>query len=153
MKVPYLWHLNRRVYEGLIDDMQHEIEYKKRLLRTSLSALNSDLFFLMVKHNHNVVGTISYGPCGEAIRKCTNDELGHVGTLGSLYVLPGYQGQGVGSTLIRALMTRHFCLDSGFKIAQTKWLRKFGAPYTIAKDYWGKDGDHMVWVCEVQDFL
>ncbi|MET3210681.1 UNVERIFIED_CONTAM: putative N-acetyltransferase YhbS [Paenibacillus sp. PvR008] len=146
--------------EALNDDMQHEIEHKKRLLRTSLSALNSDLFFLMAKHNHNVVGTISYGPCGEAIRKCTNDELEHVGTLGSLYVLPGYQGQGVGSALIRALMTRlkemevtHFCLDSGFKIAQIKWLRKFGAPYTIAKDYWGKDGDHMVWVCEVQDFL
>ncbi|WP_226002705.1 GNAT family N-acetyltransferase [Paenibacillus sp. BJ-4] len=146
--------------EALIDDMQHEIEHKKQLLRVSLSASNSDLFFLMAKHNHNVVGTISYGPCGEDIGKCTNDELGHVGTLGSLYVLPAYQGQGVGSALIRALMTRlkemevtHFCLDSGFKIAQTKWLRKFGAPYTIAKDYWGKDGGHMVWLCEVQDFL
>ncbi|MEC0234891.1 GNAT family N-acetyltransferase [Paenibacillus kribbensis] len=146
--------------EALIDDIQQEIEHKKQLLRASLSDLNPDLFFLTAKHNHNVVGTISYGPCGEEIRKCTNDELQHVGTLGSLYVLPSYQGQGVGSALIRALMIRlqemevaQFCLDSGFKIAQTKWLRKFGTPYTVAKDYWGKDGDHMVWLCEVQDFL
>ncbi|MDY8022021.1 GNAT family N-acetyltransferase [Paenibacillus polymyxa] len=91
----------QRGLEALIDDIQHEIEHKKRLLRASLSALNSDLFFLMAKHNHNVVGAISYGHCGEDIRKCTNDELGHVGTLGSLYVLPGYQGQGVGSALVQ----------------------------------------------------
>jgi GNAT superfamily N-acetyltransferase len=82
-----------------------------------------------------------------------------VGELGSLYVLPSYQGLGVGSTLIKELMAylskqgiEQFCLDSGYQRAQVKWLRKFGEPYKVVKDYWGPDSVHMVWLCKVSDY-
>ena len=37
------------------------------------------------------------------------------------------------------------CLESGYKQAQPKWIRKFGEPYVIAKDYWAPGLDNMVW--------
>ena len=80
--------------------------------------------------------------------------------LGSLFVLPRYQGQGVGSALISAMVAHlykqgieQFFLDSGYKLAQKRWLRKFGEPYKVVKDYWGPDYDHMIWLCKVIDFI
>ena len=65
-----------------------------------------------------------------------------------------------GSSLIQAMMNElhdrgidHFSLDSGYKEAQCRWIRKFGEPYLVAKDYWGPGKDHMIWLCQVKDFV
>jgi N-acetylglutamate synthase-like GNAT family acetyltransferase len=144
----------------LKEDIQQEIEHKKQLLHKSLNLADANISFLIAKVNEEVIGTISFGSCGEEIRLCTANQLDDVGELGSLYVLPSCQGQGVGSALIKAMVSHlnkqgidQFCLDSGYKRAQTKWLRKFGEPYTVAKDYWGHGSDHMVWQCKVSDFI
>ena len=59
--------------------------------------------------------------------------------------------KGIASALIHALIdylhmvgVQQFCLDSGYRQAQKKWLRKFGKPYKTIEDYWGKDNDHMI---------
>lgn len=137
-------------------DIQQEIESKIRMAAASLNPLNSDIWFWVARIDGRVVGTISYAPCGEDIRVCIGNQLDAVGELGSLYVLPEYQGQGIGSALIAMLMVflreqgiDRFCLDSGYRRAQTRWLRKFGEPYVIVKDYWGPDSVHMVWLCTV----
>jgi GNAT superfamily N-acetyltransferase len=130
------------------------------LLDVSLGLTDSNVYFLIAKLDDTVVGTISFGPCGEDIKKCTENLLDNVGELGSLYVLPCHQGQGVGSLLINAIVAHlyeqgidQFCLDSGYKRAQKRWLRKFGEPYKVVKDYWGPDYDHMIWLCKVSDFI
>jgi GNAT superfamily N-acetyltransferase len=135
-----------------------EIETKKRLLDESIEG--RDIIFLTAKTDGSVVGTISFGPCGEDIRKCTGGELSNIGELGSLYILPEYQGRGIGSALIREMASElngrgieRFCLDSGYKIAQKRWQRKFGEPYKTVKDYWGPGYDHMIWLCRVNDFI
>ncbi|AIQ61745.1 GCN5 family acetyltransferase [Paenibacillus borealis] len=137
-------------------DIQQEIESKIRMAAASLNPPNSDIFFWVARIDGRVVGTISYAPCGEDIRVCTGNRLDAVGELGSLYVLPEYQGQGIGSALIAMLMVflreqgiTQFCLDSGYRRAQTRWLRKFGQPYAVVKDYWGPDSVHMVWLSTV----
>ncbi|WP_405155912.1 GNAT family N-acetyltransferase [Paenibacillus sp. FSL K6-0108] len=147
---------------SLHEDIRDEIEHKKAMLHSALYPDNnqeSDVFFLLAKREDNVVGTISYGPCGEEIQECTDNQLNHIGELGSLYVLPEVQGHGIGSALIQALAAElqrreitHFCLDSGYRTAQKKWQRKFGEPYAVAKNYWGEVTDHMVWLCDVNDF-
>ncbi|MNO47913.1 Acetyltransferase (GNAT) family protein [compost metagenome] len=141
----------------LQEDIQSEITHKKQMALSSLDQANSDTYFLIAKLDENVVGTISYGPCGEAIQICADHQLDHLGELGGLYVMPGYQGQGIGSALIREMMNflkkegiEQFCLDSGYKRAQLKWQRKFGEPYTVVQDYWGPDSIHMVWLCKVR---
>ncbi|WP_244898307.1 GNAT family N-acetyltransferase [Paenibacillus xylanexedens] len=148
---------------SLLDDIQHEIAHKRALIHTALQPdhnKEANVFFLVAKMGKSIVGTISYGPCGEEIRECTDQRLNDIGELGSLYVLPEVQGQGIGSALILALGTelqrlgiQQFCLDSGYRIAQQKWQRKFGEPYVVAKNYWGEGTDHMVWLCKVQDFI
>ncbi|WP_340003962.1 GNAT family N-acetyltransferase [Paenibacillus sp. FSL K6-0276] len=93
--------------EGLghsLEDKQSEIDHKQHKALSSLDQANSDTYFFIAKFNETVVGTISYGPCGEAIQTCTEHHLDHLGELGSLYVVPGYQGQGIGSALIKEMM-------------------------------------------------
>ena len=76
--------------------------------------------------------------------------------MGSIFVLPEYQGQGIGSALIDHLLAylkqegiKEFCLDSGYEQAQKTWTRKFGKPYAIAKDHWAPGVDNMVWKCSL----
>ncbi|SET40434.1 GNAT family N-acetyltransferase [Paenibacillus sp. NFR01] len=142
----------------LVADCRQEIAAKSALARQALEA-EANVFFLVAKVEGQVAGTISFGPCGQEIREITGHALDEVGELGSLYILPEHQGQGIGSGLIRAmadaLHTRgigRFCLDSGYKRAQKRWLRKFGTPYTIAEDFWGPESPHMIWLCYVADY-
>ncbi|WP_340023048.1 GNAT family N-acetyltransferase [Paenibacillus sp. FSL K6-1096] len=142
----------------LQDDLRQEIEAKNRMAQDSLYPQNTAVYFWVARAGGTIVGTISYSPCGEDVRKCTDNRLAAVGELGSLYVLPEYQGKGVGSALIEEVMNflmkrgiPEFCLDSGYKRAQARWLRKFGAPYAAVHDYWGPDSVHMVWLCSVSD--
>lgn len=145
--------------EGITDEAAEEIEYKKELIRRSVQDSDSDMVFLVAKLGERVIGTISFGPCGDDIRICTNNELDHLGELGSIYILPEFQGKGVASGLIQAMVkhlqsegVEQFCLDCGLALAQKVWLRKFGAPYVVAKDYWGNGTDHLVWLCNVADY-
>jgi hypothetical protein len=46
-----------------------------------------------------------------------------------------------------------FCLDSGYKIAQTIWKKKFGEPVYLLEDYWDKGNDHMIWRIRVSDLV
>jgi GNAT superfamily N-acetyltransferase len=144
----------------LKEEILKEIAYKKHIITDSLENTDSDFVFLVAKMDDKVIGTISFGPCGNETKKCTNHQLDAIGELGSLYVLPHFQGKGVGSALIQSMImflhelgVEQFCLDSGFKSTQKRWLRKFGEPYKIAKDYWGEGSDHMVWLCQVTDFV
>lgn len=159
--------------EHLIEEIREEIEGKNRLVDAALRfepgldplqpwpyEADGDVFFLVARSAREVVGTISFGPCGKEIAECTRHALDDVGELGSLYVLPAYQGQGIGAALIQAMAEElkgrgieRFCLDSGYKRAQQKWLRKFGEPYAVAKNYWGPGQDYLVWLCQVEDYL
>jgi Acetyltransferase (GNAT) family. len=144
----------------LKEEICKEAERKKKMFLDSLVKPESGILFLVAKKEGRVIGSISFAPCGDDIRSCTSHKLDAVGELGSLYILPEFQGRGIGSALIHA-MIRHihslgieqFCLDCGYKHAQQKWLRKFGEPDIVAKDYWGKGSDHMVWLCHIKDYL
>ncbi|WP_058300789.1 GNAT family N-acetyltransferase [Gorillibacterium timonense] len=148
--------------QGIGDDQSSiagEIEGKKQLVRRSLDPDEDRVTFLVAKRGGEVVGTISFGPCGHETQVCTNHELDEVGELGSLYVRPSAQNQGIGSALIGELIAllkargvERFCLDSGYWAAQKRWRRKFGEPYKIVEGFWGPGSPHMIWLCEVKDF-
>ncbi|WNS45799.1 GNAT family N-acetyltransferase [Paenibacillus sp. MMS20-IR301] len=140
----------------LQSDMEQEIAGKKRLACACMEPDNTDIHFWVARIGGQVAGTISYAPCGEDIRILTDCELEHVGELGTLYVMPEYQGRGIASALIaeveaflRSRGVTRYCLDSGYKRAQAKWLQKFGEPYAMAKDHWGPGSDHLIWLCSV----
>mgnify|MGYP005848399075 CR=1 FL=1 len=142
------------------DFIHREIMYKKCLLNASFDLSGSDTNFLIAEADETVIGTISFGNCGEVIKKSTESQFHSIGELGSLYVLPLHQGQGVGSALINAMVEHvseqgmeQFWLDSGYRHAQKRWLKKFGLPYKVMKNYWGPELDHMIWLCKVSDLI
>jgi len=132
--------------------ISEEIIFKHRLIDESLDSKTSSTLFYVAKINDDVIGAISLGPCGKEILDCTKNEWADLKELGSLYVVNLFQNQGIGSLLIQSVITelnkrgvKDFCLDSGYQHAQKKWIRKFGYPTMIVKDYWGKGLDHMLW--------
>jgi GNAT superfamily N-acetyltransferase len=101
---------------------------------------------------NKIIGTIEYGPASKLIHDCTNGELSNLDEVGTIFVLPGYQRQGIGNRLLAEMLhtlkargIAEFCLDSGYRNAQTIWKKKFGEPDYLLKDYWGQGQDHMTW--------
>lgn len=149
--------------EGLGDleeTISEEINHKKESL---LNYLKGDIYnrkYLIAVNGDDIVGTISFGPCGKQIKDCTDENFPTQIELGGLYIKPYFQNQGIGSSLINKMIKEMknmgihiFSCDSGYKRAQKRWIRKFGEPYLVAKDYWGEDGDHMIWLCKSDDFI
>jgi len=141
-------------------EITSEIAYKRELLTAFVAGGETDRLILIALEDEKVIGTISYGPCGKEICTCTDVDFPAEGELGGLYVLPSAQGRGIGSKLIHAMIgemhlmgVKQFALDSGYTRAQKRWIHKFGAPYLVANDFWGPDLHHMIWLCQVADFL
>ena len=155
--VPYAF--EKEGLKHLTEDINNEVMHKKSLINDALNSKDLDILFLTAKLDDKIIGTISYGPVGEDIRNCTDGDLDKVGEIGSLFVLPEYQGMGVATKLISAMISElnkkdieRFCLDSGYRTAQKIWTKKFGAPYKTVKDYWGPGSIHMVWLCSTESF-
>lgn len=77
---------------NLEEDITGEILHKKRMLKEAMNDQNP-VFFLVARWKDQVIGTISFGSCGEIIRACTGGALEEIGELGSLLVLPEMQNQ------------------------------------------------------------
>lgn len=141
--------------EGLahmIDEIEKEIEDKKIYLNEDIESNGEKRYFLIALDNGKIIGTIEYGPTGELIINCTDGKLKGVVEVGTAFVHPSYQKQGVGTIMLNmiylTLINRNineFCLDSGYKNAQKVWKKKFGEPDYILKDFWGEGYDHMIW--------
>lgn len=137
---------------GLIDDIEAEIDSKKNYLHSYLDSQGEKRYFLIALVEDKIIGTIEYGPASKLIQHCTNGKLGNLVEVGTVFVHPEYQRQGVGNKLLAEMLHTlkaqgiiEFCLDSGYKNAQTIWIKKFGEPDYLLKDYWGKGQDHMIW--------
>jgi GNAT superfamily N-acetyltransferase len=141
--------------EGLADrvqEMEQEIQDKENLVREDLASDGEKRYFLMALVNGKIIGTIEYGATSQLVIDCTEGRLKGVIEVGTVFVHPDYQKQGVGSLLLNIIYLtflnrkiKEFCLDSGYPNAQKVWQKKLGMPAYILKDYWGVGYDHMVW--------
>jgi GNAT superfamily N-acetyltransferase len=137
---------------GSMDDIEAEIESKNNYFHMDLDSNGEKRYFLIALAENKIIGTIEYGPASELIIECTDGKLGNLVEVGTVFVLPDYQRQGIGNRLLAEMLQTlngrgivDFCLDSGYKTAQTIWKKKFGEPDFLLKDYWGQGQDHMIW--------
>lgn len=147
--------------EGLKDEVEginEQILSKKEYLLQDVESEGKERYFLIATVNDKIVGTIEYGPVSQLILECTNNELLGYNEIGSVFVLPEYQKQGIGSLLLNSIYLsllskgiKEFCLDSGYTRAQKYWIYKLGTAKYIENDYWGKDFHHMIWFKEIKD--
>ncbi|MCM3693925.1 GNAT family N-acetyltransferase [Neobacillus niacini] len=136
----------------LVEEIEADIESKKKYLKMDFETSGEKRYFLIALLQNKIIGTIACGNANELIEECTNGELVNTIEIGTVYVLPEYQRQGVGNKLLAEMLRtlnargiQEFCLDSGFKTAQTIWKKKFKEPEYCLKDYWGQGQNHMIW--------
>ncbi|MBX0355403.1 GNAT family N-acetyltransferase [Bacillus toyonensis] len=144
----------------LLDDIENEINSKKQYLKDDFDSNGENRYFLLAidTNNDKMIGTIEIGPASTLITSCTGGVLKDLYEIGTVFILPEYQRKGIGSFLLHAmyltLLSRgitEYCLDSGYKKAQSIWTKKFGEPSYVLKDYWGKSSDHMIWKKSLHD--
>nr|WP_272508337.1 GNAT family N-acetyltransferase [Paenisporosarcina quisquiliarum] len=143
---------NKEGIGHLVNEMKEEIETKKQFLAADLDSGGEDRYFLIALDGNQIVGSIAYGPANELICKCTDNAYENLTEIGTVFVHPQYQNNGIGNLLLsemyRALQnkgTEEFCLDSGYKTAQKIWQKKYGSPAYLMSDFWGAGSDHMIW--------
>lgn len=137
--------------EGLAE-IENEIEDKKKYLKSDFDSNGENRYFLIALDDEKIIGSIEYGPASGLINKCTEGALKELIEVGTVFVRPDYQRQGVGNLLLNAMYLtlqnrciKEFCIDSGYTNAQKIWMKKFGEPDYLLKDYWGEGYDHMIW--------
>ena len=88
----------------------------------------------------------------------TNNAYEGLIEVGTVFVHPHSQRNGVGNRLLKAIFevlqkngVEEFCLDSGYNRAKRILKKKFGAPEYRLRDYWGSGNDHMIWRIKVSD--
>lgn len=144
----------------LVDDIENEINSKKQYLKNDFDSNGENRYFLLAidTNNDKIIGTIEIGPASTLINSCTSVVLKDLYEIGTVFILPEYQRKGIGSLLLNAmyltLLSRgitEYCLDSGYKIAQSIWTKKFGKPSYVLKDYWGESNNHMIWKKSLHD--
>lgn len=143
----------------LMDDIESEINSKIRYLKHDLESNGEKRYFLIALNEDKIIGTIEYGTSSEFITACTDGEYKELVEVGTVFVLPSHQRQGIGTKLLNEMVQtlrkrgiEEFCLDSGYGIAQQVWKKKFGEPDYLLKDYWGKGQDHMIWKISLEPF-
>ncbi|HHT7238887.1 MULTISPECIES: GNAT family N-acetyltransferase [Bacillus] len=144
----------------LLDDIENEINSKKQYLKNDFDSNGESRYFLLAidTSNDKIIGTIEIGPASTLINSCTGGVLKDLYEIGTVFILPEYQRKGIGSLLLNTmfltLLSRgiiEYCLDSGYKEAQSIWTKKFGKPSYVLKDYWGESIDHMIWKKSLHD--
>lgn len=135
-----------------------EIESKISYLQQDIESGGKNRYFLIAKEEDKIVGTIEYGTPNELIISCTNGKLKDLMEIGTVFVRPEYQSKGIGTRMLKLLFEElrkkgmnEFCLDSGYKSAQKTWTMMLGTPEYILKNYWGEDGDHMIWRASLEE--
>jgi len=136
---------------GLYDDVINEIYQRFELAMRFINTSNTSDIFLVAINNGEVIGSIVYKELNKDIKNNINVNHG-IKEVGTIYVKPNYQNQGVATLLINAMIEKlislevnEFMLDCGFKTAQQVWTNKFGKPYKVLKDYWPSGSDYYVW--------
>lgn len=147
--------------EGLMDEVneiENEIQNKIKYLNMDFESNGAKRYFLLALVNEQVIGTIEYGLASDLINECINGALKELVEIGTVFVLPTYQRQGIGNLLLNVMYItllnkgiKEFYLDSGYTNAQKIWKKKFGKPDYFLKDFWGEGYDHMIWRKKIEN--
>ncbi len=136
----------------LLDDIEREIESKKTYLKNDFDSNGKNRYFLIALDKNKIIGTIEHGPASELIYHSTDRSWKKLQEIGTVFVHPDHQRQGIGTLLLNVMFLtlltkeiKEFCLDSGYTNAQKIWTKKFGDPDYLLKDYWDEGYHHMIW--------
>jgi len=150
-------------FEGVGDDYELTAELiadQQELIDLCFETDGEECFFLTAVHEDKTVGTICRRECSEIIKDCADRDATGVQEIGSVYILPQFQGKGIAKLLLNAMYITliaqgydEFWLDSGYEIAKKVWQKVLGPPTVIMKDYWAEGVDHHLWYKKLDEIL
>nr|WP_215113870.1 GNAT family N-acetyltransferase [Exiguobacterium sp. s63] len=158
--------LQRLFMESLSELIRRERFEDADLLDEEVARLNTTIqdhfdddtvHLYVVEEDGTIVGAGALLPPNEIISGHLELERDAI-ELGSVYVTPDMQRQGVGQYVLSEMrremlaQKRHvFYLDAGFPSAQTYWQKRLGAPTLVLEHYWGPGAPHMIWRIDLKD--
>ena len=139
------------------DDIEREVAVQMKSLTDDFETNGQSTLYWVAKLEGVIVGTVAIGPANEDIRTNLPDTR-DIPELKSVYVLPAYQGMGIGMKLVRAMLQHlketdqsQFVLDCGYKSAQEIWIHQFGQPTVELINHWEDNSSYMVWLIDLQN--
>lgn len=138
--------------------LEQEISSKQSQIRNVLDQTGQRDVFLVAEESGDIIGTVAYIPCNAVICSLSKGELESYGEVGTVFVRPDRQKQGIGRALRtamdQALLDQgitEYVLDTGYGAAQNYWKQQLGDPIIVAVDYWGDGHDHLVWKVDLTE--
>lgn len=135
--------------EGFIRELSDD---QKSLIDIDFNTNGEEYYFLVAQCEGRIAGTICHRPCSDIITDCADRDTKDMHEIGSVYILPDFQGKGIAKLLLNAMYItlsakgfNEFWLDSGYNIAKNVWQNVLGEPTIKKKDYWGEGIDHHLW--------
>ena len=141
--------------EGFVKELFND---QKNLIDIDFDTNGKEYYFLVAECEGKIIGTICHRPCSDIIVDCADRDIKGIHEIGSVYILPNFQGKGIAKLLLNAMYTTliakgfdEFWLDSGYNIAKKVWQNVLGKPTIIMKNYWGEGIDHHLWNRKLSD--
>jgi len=94
---------SREGLANMLDDIENEIEYKKKYLQSDLDSNGENRYFLIALHDGKIIGSIEYGSSSELINSCTDGAFNDLVEIGTVFVRPDYQRRGIGNLLLNVM--------------------------------------------------
>jgi GNAT superfamily N-acetyltransferase len=144
--------------KNLFNYEEKEIKEQEDRFIQYIKSQGKDVYYMVAKTNNKIVGTITCSKPGKIIRENLILDFYNIPEIVSAYVLPSYQGKGIGTLLFKKMLkhlkqngAKEFVMDSGYKKAQRFWINKVRKPTVLLKDYWNKNSHHMIWHIKLKD--
>ncbi len=147
--------------EGIADDHEliAELAYdQKNLIDLDFETGGNAAYFLVAEIDGRIAGTICHRPCSKIIIECSLGKAQDMHEIGSVYILPEFQGKGLCKLLLNSMYItmkakgfREFWLDSGYAVARQVWKKLLGPPTIMMDDYWAPGAHHHLWLRSLDD--
>jgi len=143
--------------EGILEEVAKQLT----CLKLNFNTKGEKSYYLIAEIKDKIIGTIAYKSelsKNNFIRKNLQINLNGIPEITSVYVLPNFQNQGIGSLLFNAILLiligkniQGVCMDGGYQKSIKFWTHKIGKPNKIIKNYWGKNLDQVFWYRDIKD--
>ncbi len=138
------------------DEIPGDIQFQLDALQRDFDSDGREEHYFIAKLDSRIVGTCAIGTTSGGVMRAFKLAAPTIPEMKSLYVLPEYQGRGIGLSLIDHTLEYmqeagmdEFLFECGYKIAQALWMRRFGEPAIVKQDYFSEGAHLMFWRCRV----
>jgi GNAT superfamily N-acetyltransferase len=143
-----------------LKELEYEISEKSDRVKNYINSKNDNEFFIVAESDNAIAGIAGIYPVSDTIIKNYPTLSKKDIEIGSVYIKPEFQRQGITRILLKRLVNEllkkkfdRFYLDCGYPTSQVYWTKMFGDPIKTFSNYFGKDESYMIWEIDTEKAL